>query len=59
MEKGWYSSKLYWNINKDESLNGIVDKFIENRIVLHAPYTQIWKWDSIKPFIIEGMEKIK
>ncbi|MBX7076074.1 MAG: hypothetical protein K1X33_02010 [Methanobacteriaceae archaeon] len=46
------------NINKDESLNGIVDKFIENRIVLHAPYTQIWKWDSIKPFIIEGMEKL-
>jgi hypothetical protein len=46
------------NLDQDESFNNFIEDYINRRIILHAPYENIWMWDSIKPFITEGMEQL-
>lgn len=43
------------NTPKDESLNNILDNYIDLRIVLDAPYEIDWTWESIKSFTEKGM----
>ena len=46
------------NTTQDESLNNLLNQYINLRIILDAPYEPNWTWESIKSFINKGMEQL-
>lgn len=46
------------NVALDNSLNDLINEYVEDKIVLHAYDAEKWEWSVIKPFIKEGMVEL-
>lgn len=46
------------NVALDNSLNDLINEYVEDKEVLHAYDAEKWEWSVIKPFIEEGMVEL-